>query len=438
MAEMMELIQKVYERRMKAVEAQRSLVQAVESAGGVWSAEDNAEHERINAEIDELGKRVDSLLDTAEQARQVDDQRARFEGLVRPDPSEADARSLDDKMRQWLRAALPDSDVWAPRAMRFDIDSDTKAAVMRARRNGGTIESRDLTVGSATAGGNTVPTGFVARLYEHLIEAAAVRQTGATVLTTASGENLLVPKTTGHGAAVLVAEGAALSESDPAFGQVTLNAYKFGQLIQLSTELIQDTAIDLLGYIARAAGLALGTVQGTYFVTGTGTSQPQGVANSPTAGKTGATGQTLTVTGADLIDLYHSVVSGYRRNGTWLMNDLSLAIVRKIRDDTGGAGLGNFLWQPGLSAGAPDLLLGRPVVTDPNMAVMAANAYSIAFGDFSLYYTIRDVNGVRFERSDDFAFGNDLVSFRAIIRSDGKQVVNGANSAVKFYRNSAT
>jgi HK97 family phage major capsid protein len=173
-------------------------------------------------------------------------------------------------------------------------------------------------------------------------------------------------------------------------------------------------------------------------VTGTGTSQPQGVANSPTVGKTGTTGQTLTVTGGDLIDLYHSVVSAYRRNGTWLMNDLSLAIVRKIRDDTGGTGLGNFLWQPGLSAGAPDLLLGRPVVTDPNVAVMAANAYSIAFGDFSLFYTIRDVDGVRFERSDDFAFANDLVSFRAIIRTDGRQVVNGSASAVKFYRNSAT
>ena len=196
--------------------------------------------------------------------------------------------------------------------------------------------------------------------------------------------------------------------------------------------------MDLLSYIARAAGLALGTVTGTYYVTGTGTSQPQGVAASGQVGVTGATGQTLTVTGANLIDLYHSVISGYRRNGTWLMNDLSLAIIRKIRDDTGGAGLGNFLWQPGLSAGAPDLLLGRPVVTDPNVAVMAANALSIAFGDFSLYYTIRDVDGVRFERSDDFAFGNDLVSFRAIIRSDGKQVVNGANGAVKFYKNSAT
>ena len=197
--------------------------------------------------------------------------------------------------------------------------------------------------------------------------------------------------------------------------------------------------MDFIAYLGRAAGIAIGTVTGTYMVTGHRHEPAARVANAPKAGATGATGTTtFTVVAGDLIDLYHSVVSGYRRNGTWLMNDLSLAIVRKIRDDTGGTGLGNFLWQPGLQAGQPDRLLGRPVITDPNMAVMAANAYSIAFGDFSLYYTIRDVDGVRFERSDDYAFANDLVSFRAFFRTDGKQVINGANAAVKFYRNSAT
>lgn len=140
----------------------------------------------------------------------------------------------------------------------------------------------------------------------------------------------------------------------------------------------------------------------------------------------------------DLVDLYHSVISGYRANAYWMMNDLSAAIIRKLRDDTGGSGLGNFLWQPGLQAGAPDTIFNRPVVTDHNVAVMAANALSIAFGDFSAYFAIRDVNAVRFERSDDFAFANDLVTFRALFRTDSKQLINGASGAVKFYKNSAT
>jgi HK97 family phage major capsid protein len=271
-----------------------------------------------------------------------------------------------------------------------------------------------------------------------MLEANGVRRTNSTILSTSSGENLLVPKTTGHGTATLVAEAGPFLENDPQFAQVTLTSYKFGQLIQVSRELVEDTAVDLLGYLARAAGMAIGVVTEGFFVTGTGSAQPEGIANSPTVGKTGTTGQTLTVIANDLIDLYHSVFDQYRTRAFWIMKDSSAAVIRKLRDDTGGAGLGNFVWQPGLVAGTPDTIFGRPVVTSASMPAMAANAHSIAFGDFSLYYTIRDVNSVRFERSDDFAFANDLVSFRSVLRTDGKQVVNGANGAVKFYRNSAT
>jgi HK97 family phage major capsid protein len=206
----------------------------------------------------------------------------------------------------------------------------------------------------------------------------------------------------------------------------------------VSTELIQDSAVNLLEYLGRAAGIAIGTVTGTYNVTGTGTAQPEGIANSPTAGVTGGAGTGLTVSANSLIDLYHSVVSGYRSAGYWVMNDLTAAYIRKLRDDTGGSGLGNLLWQPGMQAGAPDTLFGRPVVTDPAMAVQAINAYSIAFGDFSAYFAFRDVNTVTFDRSDDFAFSTGLVSFRSSLRTDSKQLINGATGAVKFYRNGAS
>ena len=138
------------------------------------------------------------------------------------------------------------------------------------------------------------------------------------------------------------------------------------------------------------------------------------------------------------IALYHSVLPGYRANGYFVMNDSTAAYIRTLKDNTGGAGIGNYLWKPGMTAGAPDTLLGRPVVFDPNMPVQAINAYSVAFGDFSEYFVIRDVDGIRFERSDDFAFANDLVTFRALLRTDSRQLVNGANGAVKFYRNGAS
>jgi HK97 family phage major capsid protein len=208
-------------------------------------------------------------------------------------------------------------------------------------------------------------------------------------------------------------------------------------LVQVSTELIQDSAIDLLSYLGRAAGTAIGTVTGTYNVTGTGTSQPEGIANAPTAGVTGGAGTGLTVSAEALMDLYHSIITGYRSRGWWVMNDSTAAYIRKLREGT-GATAGNFLWQPGMQAGQPDSLLGRPVVTDPAVAAMAINAYSIAFGDFSAYFAFRDVNTVTFDRSDDFAFSTGLVTFRSSLRTDSKQLINGASGAVKFYRNGAS
>ena len=81
-------------------------------------------------------------------------------------------------------------------------------------------------------------------------------------------------------------------------------------------------------------------------------------------------------------------------------------------------GTGAYLWQPSIVAGQPDLLLSKPVLTDPNVAATALAAKSVLFGDLSAY-AIRIVNGIRFERSDDFAFNTDQVTFRAIIRGDG-------------------
>jgi len=422
MASTRELIRELHDSRRRDIEEQRAIFIEMEgSLDDPGNAERQAKWDALDGVIVDKGKRIEVMTSMLEHESEQAKQREKYSELFRSEAEDfAEHKAVEDRIRTWMSASLPNAEVYAPKAITL------------------TWETHDLVKGTTTAGGFTVPQDFVNELMTHLVEAAAVRQTNARVFQTAEGRDLPVPKTTAHGTAVLLTEGAALTEGDPAFGQVTLNAYKFGDLIQVSRELIQDTGVDLLGYLAEQAGEAIGNVTGTYFVTGTGTGQPQGIANAPTVGKTGVTGQTLTWIANDIVDLYHSIVTRYRRNATWIMNDLTAAITRKIRDDTGGAGLGNFLWQPGLQAGAPDTIFGRPVLTDPNMAVMAANANSVAFGDFSKYYAIRDVREIAFERSDDFAFANDLVSFRAIFRTDGKQIINGSAAAVKFYKNSAT
>ncbi|MGH2374668.1 MAG: phage major capsid protein [bacterium] len=431
-----ELIQALYEERMNVREQQKELVNQMEASLDGDTGEDKKKYAELDKKFVSLGERIDYLLTQEEQAKDADAQRERFEKIVRtPSVQADDERATYERLRNWLRAGLPDADNWAPKVITLKMDSGPKVQQDGRIR----FEQHDLTKGVATAGAELIPTGFVNQIQEHLVESAGVRRTNAQVFTTTSGENLLVPKTTGHGTATLIAEGGAVLESDPVFAQVTLTAYKYGVLIQVSRELLEDQSDTLLlPYLARAVGTSIGTATGTAYVTGTGVAQPTGIANAPTAGVTGAVGQTLTVTGNNLIDLYHSIITGYRARGFWVMNDLTAAFIRKIRDDTGGTGLGNFLWQQGLQAGAPDTIFGRPVITDPNVAVMGVSAFSIAFGDFSAYFALRDVGTMRFDRSDDFAFSTDLVTFRALVRTDSKQLINGANGAVKFYRNSAT
>jgi HK97 family phage major capsid protein len=174
--------------------------------------------------------------------------------------------------------------------------------------------------------------------------------------------------------------------------------------------------VDLLGYLARAFGAALANGAGAHMVTGDGSSKPHGViAAAGTVRRVfGGTQAGDGLLADSLLDLFYTVTEPYAQNGEWLMRRATIGSVRKLKDTDG-----QYLWQPSLQVGAPDLILGHPVRTDPNMpaAGTAAASTCIAFGDFSTF-KIRDVGSVRFERSDDFAFANDLVTYRAILRTD--------------------
>ncbi len=392
------LINDLHAKRLNAVEALRAHIEDIEKRDdNDWNAEADQDYKRINAEIDGIDTRISDLRKAEERQKDADETRELFERQTKP-PSEErqDAQPSDD-----------------------DILRKMVAGEIRG------YEFRDLSVGTSTAGGNTVPTSFLARLYEHMIEVSAIRQAGATVITTEAGEALEIPKTTAHSSAAIITEGSTVTESDPTFGKVTLNAYKYGLAIDISSELEQDSAFDLSGYLARQAGRAIGNASGTHFVTGDGSSKPNGVVGASTLGVTGATSVSGAFDGDNLIDLYFSVIAPYRANATWLMADGAIAAARKLK-----AGDDNYLWQPGLQAGTPDTILGRPVVSDTNVADIATSAKSVLFGDFSAYY-IRDVRGFRAERSVDFKFGTDQVTWRFLFRTDGDLV--DTTGAVKHF-----
>lgn len=406
--DMNELIKRLQEQRASDWEAMKGILDKADDEKRDLTVEEQTGYDERNANLDKLDARVKSLRDNEQRNR---DAEQAFADLLAK-PSQRETKPKTDELRAFLTGDA---------GKRFEIRSQGPVPI---------DEFRTLSKLTAGAGANTVPTTFYGRLMAHMIEVSGILASGPTLLNTASGEQIQVPKTTGHSTAALIAEAGTITASDPVFGQVPLDAYKYAMLIQLSSELITDTGVDLEGYVAMQAGRAVGNAFGTHAITGTGSSQPNGVVTAATLGVTGGAGVAGAFTYDNLVDLFYSVIAPYRNSPScgWLLRDASMATVRKLKD-----GAGNYIFAPG-EDGAPDRILNKPVNTDPNVAAVALSAKSVLFGDFSQYF-VRMVNGIRLERSDDFAFNTDLVTYRCILRADGDLV--DTTGAVKYFAGNA-
>lgn len=329
-----------------------------------------------------------------------------------------------------------------------------EAAALRAFLGGGlsalTEEQRRAMVGrvnpdiraamsttTTTEGGYTTALEYMRSLEEAMKQYGGIRSV-ATNMRTATGTQMQFPTadaTAEEGE--IVGQNAAVTTGETTFGLTTLDVYKYSsKKIALPFELIQDSFIDIEAYIMSLLAIRLGRITSRHYTTGDGSGKPRGIVTAAASGKVGTTGQTTTVIYDDLVDLEHSVDPAYR--GTpgvgYMMNDSSLKVIRKIKDDQNRP---IFVpgYEQGNPGGAPDRLLGRPIYISQEMPVMAANAKSILFGDFRKYI-IRDVMDLTMFRMTDSAFTlNGQVGFVAFMRSGGNLV--DAGGAVKYYANSA-
>lgn len=283
---------------------------------------------------------------------------------------------------------------------------------------------RALSVGTPSAGGNAVPTTMLDQLIAGLRNFSSVLNAGATIFTTASGEEIKIPRVATFGAAAQVGEATNVGGTDPTFDQVAVKSYKLGEYVGVSRELIEDAVFDVEGFVINLIAENIGLLLGSRLTVGTGVNQTTGLVTAATAGVTGAAG-VFAPTFDNLIDLEFSVPAPYRLRASWLIADLALAGISKIKD-----GNGQYMWQPAVQIGQPDILRGKPVFADPNMAGPAAGARPVAFGDVSKYW-VRFVNSLRVDRSEHALFGSDQVAFRGVLRADG--VLTDA-SAVKVYQ----
>ncbi|WP_160665344.1 phage major capsid protein [Pseudarthrobacter sp. ATCC 49987] len=402
------LAKKLLEKRAAAHEKGKVIIDRAEAEGRALTAEEETSFNTITAEMDSLRAQADRLVAFDQEQKDI-------EASLRNVPGQGEDRN-QDPAGELLRSMLK------TRAGEWDY------APTKEERQ----EVRALVKGTPSAGGVTVPTTFYGQLMEHAIETSAILSAGATILYTSSGEEISVPVTLSAPVGAQVGEGQVIPTSEPVLGKRSLYAYKYGDLCQISRELIDDSAFDLESFIARQAGRAVGNAFGAKLVAGTGTNEPSGLITSTTLGKTGGTAVGGAPTWDDLIDLFYSVIGPYRNspNAGWLVKDGTAATLRKIKDLEG-----RYIWQPSVIAGQPDTIEGKPVFTDPNMPGVGLGAKSVAFGDISAYFA-RIVNGVRFERSDDFAFDKDLVTYRTIIRGDG--VLVDQTGAVKHFAGGAS
>jgi len=389
----MNKIQELREQRAKVWEQAKVFLDEHRQENGLIKPEDNETYEKMEDEVVNLGKEIERLEHQEAMDRELS--AAISKPLAsRPEKTkeEKTGRASDN-----YRAAF-----WG--AMRNKVNPSVQNA---------------LQIGEDSEGGFLVPDEYENQLVQALQEANVLRNL-CNVINTSHGDRK-IPVVASHGSAAWMDEEGAFTESDDAFTQVTLSAYKLGTMLKVSDELLNDSYFGLEAYIAAEFARRIGAAEEEGFLTGNGSSKPTGLLHTTGGASLGVTAASATAINIDeVLDLYHSLKSSYRKNATFLVNDATIKALRKLKD-----GQGQYLWQPSVQAGTPDTILNRPVVTSQYMPTAAAGEKTILFGDFK-YYWIADRQGRTFKRLNELYAANGQVGFLASQRLDAKLILSEA------------
>lgn len=373
-------VQELIEKRAKVWETAKNFVDTHEDKNGNLSAEDNETYSRMEAEIEELTNSIE---------RQQRAER-REQELSKPVNSPITGKPYKDE---------PQGEVKTGRA-----SDEYKKAMLTALRSNFRQVSNVLQEGVDADGGYLVPEEYDHRLIDVLTEENIMR--GIATKITTSGEHKINIAAT-KPAAAWIEEGEALSFGDATFEQKILDAHKLHVAIKITEELLYDNAFGLENYIITEFGKALANAEEDAFLNGDGVGKPTGIFDKTKGGESIGT-LTAALKSDDILDLIYKLKRPYRKNASFIMNDATLAQIRKLKDNNG-----QYLWQPSYQANEPDKILGYNIRTSA-----FAPTDAIAFGDYK-YYNIGDRGSRSFKQLNELFAGNGMIGYVAKERVDG-------------------
>lgn len=376
------------QKRASLWEKTKKFLDDAKREDGMLSADDVAAYEKMEADIVSLGKEIDILERQAEMEKQLN-------------------APVNTPVRE-----KPDNGAGIKTGRASDAYKNAFWKLMQNNQLSYSVHDT-LQIGTDSEGGYLVPDEYEATLIDKLTDENIMRGL-ATIITSANGDKK-IPVVASHGEAVWTDEGEEYTESDDEFGTVSLGAHKLSTIIKVSEELLNDSAFNLEIYISSEFARRMGAAEELAFINGNGTGKPTGVINTAEVGVTSASANAITTD--EIIDLYHSLRTPYRKNAAFLANDSTIKAIRKLKDSNN-----QYLWQPGLQAGQPDTILNRPIHTSAYMPEIGGGNKILLFGDLK-YYWIADRQGRSFQRLNELFAKNGQVGFRVFQRVDGKLIL---------------
>jgi len=378
-------------KRAKAIEAAKAFLDSHRNKDGFLSAEDDAIYTSMENDIGKMGVEI-----------------ARMERM----------EAMDAELSKPVSTPITEKPATAKVDTKVGRASDeySKAFwnVTRSKPDSVSHEVRNaLQIGLDSEGGYLCPDHFVKELVKGLTARNIIRSF-AHVFNTTSGQSK-IPVVASRGTASWIEEEGPIPEGDDIFGQQYIGAHKVGTLIKVSEELLNDSAFDLENYFVEEFARRIGNREEAAFLSGDGAGKPTGFLNDAEVGVTAAS--ETTITADELIDLFYSLDAPYRAKAVWIVNDSTMRVIRKLKDQNG-----QYLWQKALHEKEHETLLGRPIYHSPFAPEIGAGAKAVAFGDFS-YYWIGDRQGITFRRLNERYADTGQVGFLATKRTDGKLVL---------------